>query len=446
MILRTVRFLNGDLVTYDTYDTNDTNDTLIDAICDSYPTPIHPFQVCLCEDEEKEMINVLIFPQKRVVVKEFRHIIADFRLTLHDLELEKITNESLLSHILRNTPVEELPSRIFSNPHPLVVDFLHTSGIFRHDQSVDELDQWIHDHCNIQNIQNNQNHRVFNQVLHNPADQIVDILLRSSQFRDDTRALIRLASNKNPRVADCLFERYRAWMTNNYALLTITNLIMLHPFSTEEMIQTVSCYLPDYLIYSRLRLMATTNEITSSTWKTLYARWEKREGKERKEEEGHDQNDKDLIRLENMLMEKRYTELIHQFGGKYSGHLFNRLQHVSESDEVADWLLSVTELRATKLQSNPHPRIVEWALQHWWYTPEFMNNRNPRVIDRVVDYLTSSTIPTRVFPKNLEVVWRILSWVRNHPERANMFQVTFTDFLQTFQFCDDVEIVFGEDI
>jgi hypothetical protein len=183
----TVRFLNGDLITYP--DTSyDNPEELIEAICETYPTPIHPLQVELYRDDVKEKenhINALIFPKKRIVVGELDHIFKNVIVRgsdYEDLDLDKMTNESVIRYIL-SLPISDIPNRIFTNPSDIVVDFLHSSGIFRLDQTPEEINEWFR-----LNIDLERGFHIFS----NPSDRIVDLLVNID--------------------VDSLFEKYQTWV------------------------------------------------------------------------------------------------------------------------------------------------------------------------------------------------------------------------------------------
>ena len=230
-VCTTVRFLNGDLVTYPY--ASDARDDLIDAICDTLS--IHPLQVALCqggddrgsdekEDKDNNVLNALIFPKKRVSLYEFRHIIRDASdasdaserkdINWEALDLEQMTNESVIGHLL-SLPVGEIPHRLFANPHPIVVDFLHSSGIFRLDQTAAEIDEWFTTKFASNSL----------CIFLNPSDPIQDVLEKI-----------------NP---DALFQKYGEWVrgapivNREVILANMADLILTHPLATEEMTTTV---------------------------------------------------------------------------------------------------------------------------------------------------------------------------------------------------------------
>lgn len=219
----TVRFLNGDLVMFP-YPSN-AHDDLIDAICEmmstTSPTPLHPLQVALCSDEREDreekkndVLTALIFPKKRVSLHEFPRI-SDTKVDFEDfeaLDLETMTNESVIGHLL-SQPITDIPHRLFANPHPLVVDFLHSSGIFR----LDQTDEWFR--VNMQS--NNRNgHDIFSNL----ADRVANVFDKIDP--------------------ELLMEEYILWKRRGAksaeVFFALTAQIMTHPRVTEEMICVIA--------------------------------------------------------------------------------------------------------------------------------------------------------------------------------------------------------------
>jgi hypothetical protein len=211
MTSTTVRFLNGDLVTYP-YAGN-ARDHLINAICETMSSsPIHPLQVALIRDDERKdgdnnILNAVIFPRKRVSLHEFNHILYTKKIDWTALDLEEMTNESVIGHLL-SLPVDEIPNRVFANPNNMVVDFLDRSGIFRLDQTEAEIEQWFRD-------------KRGRHILSNPSERIVDVLDKISP--------------------ELLMEQYRdnQGNANDPLFFQLTALILGHPLVTEEMIATI---------------------------------------------------------------------------------------------------------------------------------------------------------------------------------------------------------------
>ena len=231
--MTTVRFLNGDLIIYPCPDTDP--EELINAICDTYPTPIHapihPLQVALYKGDEKDdIMNAIIFPKKRVVLNEFHHvfkkndnIINWDALDLYGtraFDLEGMTNESIIRHILSHPCI---PNRIFANPSDIVVDFIVNQEI-----NNQEINEWF-----ISNIESERGRYIFS----NPSDRIIDIM-----------------ANIN---VNSLFEKYQTWSHNtheyDYTFSTMAECILDHPLATEEMIATVTDHAMPELNYKIIK-------------------------------------------------------------------------------------------------------------------------------------------------------------------------------------------------
>lgn len=226
--MTTVRFLNGDLITYPSSNPEE----LIEAICKTYPTPIHRLQVTLCRDEDikdhkdhNNIVNALIFPKKRVVLREFQHIfrndknknIVNWEEDLYGMndikvfDFGRMTNESIIQHIL-SLPNKEIPNQIFSNPSDVVVDFIANNLI--NNKDIKDINDWF-----ISNIDSERGRYIFS----NPSDRIVDLMADIN--------------------VDSLFEKYIENIENNeyeYTLSAMADCILAHPQVTEEMIVKVT--------------------------------------------------------------------------------------------------------------------------------------------------------------------------------------------------------------
>jgi hypothetical protein len=216
MTSTTVRFLNGDLVTYPYI----SPEWVIEAICETYPTAIHPLQVYLyrdCENDQKvdhthRVVNAIIFPKKRVALDEFQHLLSDTSVNWKALDLDTMTNESVIAHLLTQN-LDDIPPQLFANPHPLVVDFLHTSGIFRLDQTETEVNEWF-------NAESERTRYIFS----NPSDRISEVFDKVGP--------------------PSLFQKYQTWIEHNHEvddhlLWMLGGMILTHPLSTKEMMEVV---------------------------------------------------------------------------------------------------------------------------------------------------------------------------------------------------------------
>lgn len=242
----TVRFLNGDLVTYPY--AGIARDHLINAICETMSSSpiqtIHPLQVALIREVGDDILSALIFPRKRVSVHEFNHILYTKKIDWTSLDLEEMTNESVIGHLL-SLPVDEIPNRLFANPNNMVVDFLDRSGIFRLDQTEVEIEEWFRDNVHI--LSERGRH-----ILSNPSERIVDVLDKISP--------------------ELLMDQYREWRdnqgngaeANDPVFFQLTALILGHPLSTEEMIATILAN-NDYMPYTE-KVEKRTEE---RTWRYL---------------------------------------------------------------------------------------------------------------------------------------------------------------------------------
>lgn len=444
MSLVTLRFLNGDTV-ISKMSPNPGVVEICKCVCEYISNisnisnistePIHPLQVCLVGCEEKDMevgkeveekekthvYNVLILPKKRVVLAEYGHVISDWDKIndnlktylyyhLHSIFVMSVMNNgSILRYILTTWSGTDIPNTIYQNPHPVVTDHIFQSGLLRGAEDVDRLVEMVLKQKE-KTYPERHARAVALHILSNPADCIVDRLMASQAFTTAPSRLVM--SNPSRRIAEMIFQRYIQRVESvgmDFETQELLSIIIEHPGSTEEIMERVVNDLPPDTLIRKL-LIRNLSHFNSKAWPLLYRKWIALPPLE-----GDDiytpYRDIDMT---NLIHEKRYGELIGKYGkGKTSDTLFDFLRNVSDSDEVADWLLSVASSQIKfGLPSNPHPRVVEWALSDTSTWPDaFFSNPHPRAVQKTVEWWLSNASDR--LPGTVDAMHEILSQVRD---------------------------------
>lgn len=445
-IERTVRFLDGSLVTYTVPDSSP--HSLIRQICSHHPEPIHPLQVVLSGVGNNNNTLALLMPHKRVVLSEFRHILSIpdiLTLDLNKFDKVKMCNPSLLRHILDTTPVDKIPLALFQNPHPIVVEWLHSSGHIDRLNAVEGP---------ISAIENKRDREVFSTILLN--QELVDLLLYRWANED---VFIREIPHAHPRVLDALFKRYKNTMAERPDMVQqrtiglLVRQILSNVHITEEMLATIVPTMTNVWIYEELRhltkIWGVDRECSECAWRVLYEKWQS----------GPfctDSEQNNVIKWTNQLMHlKQYDTVIgnpelSQDDRDWAFLYF--ATNVCDSDEVAEWLLSEgnEEIRAWltskyRLTQNTHPKIVEWSLSNAgrWKNLEFAQyNTHPLAVAKTVEWWLDPSEKTILpFAHNLEALWEILAALHDPHTTSGVREVRVTDFVAALQF-SDAEIVF----
>ena len=428
-LTRTVRFLDGSLVTFTVPDSS--QQSLIREICTHHPDPIHPMQVVLSNTNDTTL--VLILPHKHVVLSDFRHILSDETdVDIHFFEysMAKTCNTSLLRHLLHTTPEEMIPLDLFRNDHSEVVKWLFSSGHVARLNAVKGP---------ISAIQNERDRAVYINILQNPAPELVECLL----YRWETEDVHEIETpNSNMRVLDALYTRCK----DNATLLWPTRQVLNHPHATEEMIQTILPTMSNVRIYEQLQFMlGRHNEFSPHTWRLLYEKWQTGPFAHARE-----------IRTEHYMCHlKQYSKVFEHNDLAYRQKVFWRLAStVCDSDEVAEWLLSAENeiIRAKPgsfeyLAENTHPRIVKWVLEEngerWKDVSQFcVYNTHPLAVAKTVEWwLDPSEKCSLPSEDNLEALWPVLTALHDSQTTSGIRGVSVSEFVAALQF-SDAEIVF----
>lgn len=450
----TVRFLNGDLVTYDV-----PHNQIIQTICAHHPTPIHPFQLVVSEEEEKIM-NVLILPRKRVTLDDYNHIRKHKQHLFYDafclLKTSSLTNESILSYAFANIPLPKLPVELWKNPHPLVVDAIEQYYL-RTPEDVSEA---------VKRALDTTACSVFREIcvciLHNPSDRMMDRLMACPEYVNASCSLWMV--NDNPRATQLMFGEFvqkqsEKGIDETYLTALISEIIE-HPGVTPE----IAARMVGEMSEDSVRILLVRNmnrERAPFVWTELYRRWLTLSPEVRY---GNVFIPRDDFTITHLLHTKVYGELLQRFGNTkewdtyHNINFFRKLATVSDSDEVAEWLLSdecelsrnakhhTVDLFSHDILSNTHPLLVDWALENEtrWKARDFTMNPSPLAVAKTVEWWLDESRKT-CFPPwnggNEEGIWSLL-YQLSLPECQSGLRVNLLDILTLLQHTD-AEIVFG---
>lgn len=485
-----VRFLNGDLVEYP----NSNRLDMVNAIAES--EQVHPLQVRLlapiierCEQENEYDYDALILPKKTIVMSDYLHLFSpripnsqsssksshssnpsnneknerfEQLSAIHEdivhLDLATLTHESVLKYLFRVFRTRELPNALLENPHPICVTFWKDLGWFEV-PIIDEMVRLVTD-----TTPTTQREvglvTVSPRVFSNPSDVVVEALLTSSLYRERvcTTSLLHHHSNPNPRIAQYLYERYRALRkevgVDDHNAGCIACVLLEHPGSNPEMINDIVSDLPGRLVRIELHRILNRRKLRETvgwSFSALYQRWV------HLPEEVRDYNiwiPFDTVEMNWLLHEKRYSELFAKYGENPDTHVnvFTSLSDVGDDEAVVEWLMNATNARFREnltlvcpMLRNPHPRVVEWLLTHsnsnvCWAVC-FSRNRHPLAVAKTVEWWLDGSSKTTL-PDNPDAVIEILAKTRENGCGASGLQVTRADFLRSVvEMGDDVEIV-----
>lgn len=426
-----VRFLNGDLVIYDTDKLSDVRG----QICTAHD--IHPLQLRLvrCENESKEhenkTLNALILPRKTVVLSDYGSLIKDDLSSVREYAqysehhwIRDCVNESVLKKLLSLDP---LPPAVFANPHPLVLEFLFTTGY----GLIETYKQNINPRSN--HPEKKYMECVCQNFFSNPSDIVVDkILIGGWQYTHFPRWIPSYKwalNNPNPRIAKYYYEtfihegRYRH---PDGGLVEVGNCvaaaIMYNLGATQEMLDTLVL---KNSVFAGNALMSMYDEPcvpeNLTLWKALNRHFPQ------------EYTGREII---DMIVERKYTELVEYLNASDTKSKVQRyfpiLSAITDSQEVVDWLLAKVakgfyefenenggiERIIQTLSANPNPRVVEWAMgeKKAQGKDAFFANPHPLAVEHNRKLVVEAIISLSSFSPFCSVEFeRVLSRFNMHP-------------------------------
>lgn len=434
-----VRFLNGDLVSYDV-----PRSKLVDVICTSYPVPIHPLQVVLVTTTDPgDPINVLILPKKQVRISDYSNVLKtvsteSFLVAFSRLDVSSITNASILAHALTTIPLSLLPVHLWRNPHPSVVDTIESHFFSRGEHDIQGILARAtgRNKCLVQLVCAN--------VLSNPSDRVVERLVCSPSYTNASCSV--WMCNPHPKMTELMYGEFQQSLNEKGADAELTRALMTevieHPGVTPDMVQRIVDVMPEHDV--RILLVRNMNrtwlrERAPFVWTLLYQKWLTLSPEIKYWNVFIPPNH---FTITNLLHTKNYKEIIQKFGNEPG--VFDKLSCVSDSDEVAEWLLSSNNTIARmyysdRLLRNSHPLVVEWALtdEKRWKSDEFATNPNPLAVAKT--WLHSLQKPSLPQNSNEEFAWAVLYHLRC--DSSSDVRVDLLDFLRLLQ-NTDADVVF----
>lgn len=434
-----VKFLNGDLMCLENIQNiqniQNIKNILIEELktYETYDRYIHPSQLDLIYDKDNNIYNAFIHPKRRVVLSDYSFINNDefeqddefdpFEIPKTDIYRE-CKNDSIISRLIRLN--HEIPKELFSNPHPLAVDWIINFGVKR-----EFLPRSIYE---------------------NPSEQIIDFLI-------DKRNIKTFYNNPNPKaiyelkeenIKDILYETYTTKEMKEYAIQK------LREHMSEEDLEE---FLYDIDVMEYRRTDPYASNYYCGNPKHYLHKWFVKAVVRR---------DFSLIieRLEkckyNKYNEYEETKYIDRRGKPILAHMkldniYNRLVSISDSDELAEWLCShIDELH--NLCANPHPRIVQYFLDHpnQIYWRSWVTNPNPCTVSIEMSEKDFESIFMyngnwrsnekqyflTVDPQPFHMV-NILDRL-NTMDNRNQYSINLSTILESFSKTNEIDLVFDE--
>lgn len=441
----TVRFLNGDLLCI--YNIQNGQNDIHNRVCQE--TGINPSQLRLFPDETDETMFLAFvdLPKRRVKLSQFSSIIRHDENHEDDYDPWEVPqceiysdciNDSILARILHMyRDIDELPYQIFTNPHPLVVKKMK------------------------QNL-----HRA-NRFRLNPSDEVVDALIRTEN--------IDFSDNPNPRATQIWFDNIvkldqsgRGGKTDKVSfwrdLLIYTNLTnksyiieyackKLREFEVDE--QELMYFMNDRLLHQYHKKYTKYNSHKQ------VCMWFVRAMLDRDYLSILERLTRNTLDTPDDPQDSMYLTYrdIHPMTLK---EIHKQLATVSDSEEVVDWLLHDSNVEIFKecrtvLCANPHPRMVQFFIEH----PEhidwsaWISNPNPqsaqvKMTREALSEVCNGPKPCLfVVPQPhhmMEILEMVLRLHNDDNDDNHTYMIPMSILLESFSKCNDVEIVFDTDL
>lgn len=435
----TVRFLNGDLLCIENIQNVEINE-LHNRVCQE--TGLPPSQLRLFPDQTDDtmFLAFIDLPKRCVKLSEFSAIIRHDENHEEDYDPWEIPqceiysdclNDSILTRIFQiYRDMDELPYQIFTNPHPLVVKKMK------------------------QNL-----HLIHSRVRVNPSDELVDDLMHIDN--------VDFTDNPNPRATQIWFDKIvqldqsgRGGKTEKVSfwrdLLIYTNDSYIIEYATQKLRkfevdeQDLMYYMNDRLVYRYRQkytkynshrpvcmwfVRAMLNRDFCSILKRL--------------------DTSDTLDTPDDSIYLTYRD-IHPMNFK---DFHKQLATVSDSDEVIEWFLDESNVKTLKecrttLCANPHPRMVQFFIDHpqhidWsaWITNTNPHSTEVKITREALSEICNGPKPCLYVVPQPHHMLEILDMVlRLHKNENTTYLIPMTILLESFSKSNDVEIVFDTDL